>query len=382
MNKMIIGFVSKWEPFHDRVAWSGTVYKLRESIEKAGFEVRWIIVGTSLKYLILTYSIKIWNYTIGRKSKWLNGFQFRPIAKILAEEIDLNPVVKGCDYLFFPTGAQIALFVKTKKPVISVSDQTAQLMIDYYWLNINKKSKKMAIDLDKAASQKAVVNIRSSQWTIDSVIYDYRCDKEKCYVLEFGPNIDTADIKPCSVYPGEGNLRILFSGRDWNRKGGEIAVEVVERLRSDGIDAQLIVVGPCKCPKSCKDKSYIDFVGYLNKNNPKDYHQYIDLYEKSHIFILPTKAECSAIVYSEAAAAGLPCYTYLTGGVGNYVVNGVNGYTLPEGSPASFFANQIINDIHEGSLSSLREGALRLFKDRLNWEAWKDGFIKIMDKVS
>ena len=45
MNKMVIGFVSRSDPFHDRVAWSGTTYKLREAIELAGFEVRWIPYG-------------------------------------------------------------------------------------------------------------------------------------------------------------------------------------------------------------------------------------------------------------------------------------------------------------------------------------------------
>ena len=97
---------------------------------------------------------------------------------------------------------------------------------------------------------------------------------------------------------------------------------------------------------------------------------------------MPTKAECGAIVYSEAAAAGLPCYTYLTGGAGNYVVNDVNGYALPEGSPASAFAEQILKDIRTGRMPSLHEGALNLFKEKLSWEAWARGFKKILEEAS
>ena len=155
----------------------------------------------------------------------------------------------------------------------------------------------------------------------------------------------------------------------------------MEILRSKGIDTKLIVAGPKQCPQICKEKDYIDFVGYLNKNNADDYKKYLSLYERAHLFLLPTKAECGAIVYSEAAAAGLPCYTYLTGGASNSVVNGVNGYALPEGSPASAFADQILDDIKTGRMPSLHEGALNLFKEKLSWEAWAKGFSKIMQEA-
>lgn len=31
-----IGYVTAADPFHDRKAWSGTIYKVREAIENAG----------------------------------------------------------------------------------------------------------------------------------------------------------------------------------------------------------------------------------------------------------------------------------------------------------------------------------------------------------
>ena len=39
---MKIGFVSDRDPYNDKKSWSGTVYKLRESIENAGHEIVWI----------------------------------------------------------------------------------------------------------------------------------------------------------------------------------------------------------------------------------------------------------------------------------------------------------------------------------------------------
>ena len=42
MAKITFGYVSKANPFIDRKAWSGTIFKIRESIEQAGYTVRWI----------------------------------------------------------------------------------------------------------------------------------------------------------------------------------------------------------------------------------------------------------------------------------------------------------------------------------------------------
>lgn len=326
----------------------------------------------------MIFILRVWNRTLGRKCQWLSAEHFRPIAKLWAKEIDANPIIEDCDYLFFLGGAQITPYMRVKKPVIYFSDATVHVMMDYYWHNINKMSQRMAMELETAACQNAIINIRSSQWAVDSVIKDCHVPESRCHVLEFGPNLDAKDIKRSQPYDG-GELRLLFSGVDWNRKGGDIAVEIVEILRNKGMDARLMVAGPRTQPKSCEGKPYIEYVGYLNKNDDEQYHRYLELYEKAHVFLLPTRAECSATVYAEAATAGLPCYTYLTGGVGNYVINGMNGRALPEGAPAHDFAEQIIHDIQTGDLASFMEGATKLSREKLNWEVWRRKWLRVME---
>lgn len=379
MNKIVIGYVSKANPYHDRVAWSGTTYKVREAIEFAGFDVVWIPYGQSMGMWFYDIIIRIFNQSLFRHNKWLGGIHFKPYAKACAKNIEKNPLLLTCDYLFFPGGAQLALFLKKSKPFIYLSDSTVDIMLGYYYKTINKYSRKMASEMNCRASQLAKINIRASQWAINSLINDYSCDKSKCHLLEFGPNFNVKDIAQNEPYYG-GELRILFSGVNWNRKGGDIAVKIVELLRRKGINVKLIVAGPHIMPTSCNKKDYIVFVGYLNKNNPYEYKQYLSLYNGCHIFLLPTRAECSAIVYSEASALGLPCYTYLTGGTCNYVIDGVNGYALPEGSSVEDFVKQIFNDVTEKKLPTLREGALSLYKEKLSWEVWARKFSQIMKK--
>ena len=53
MAKITSGYVSKANPFIDRKAWSGTISKIRESIEQAGYTVRWIPYTTPFFKFIL-----------------------------------------------------------------------------------------------------------------------------------------------------------------------------------------------------------------------------------------------------------------------------------------------------------------------------------------
>ena len=376
---MTIGYICESNPFTDRKAWSGTIYNIREAIENAGFEVVWIPFNNSSKLARLSERLRWRMYNLLGKKEILGGVHFPPEVYAYSKTIKKDSTFNKCDVLFFPRGGQVGLFLKTDKPIIYYSDATAHVMVDYYWKNCHPLSVKMACYLEKKASQKAFINLRSSQWATNSVIQDCKCPATRSLVLEFGANMDATDIQQITPYE-RGQLRVLFSGVDWERKGGDIAVETAKILRDKGIDAHLDIVGISDLPAYCKDYDFITNHGFLNKNNQEDYCNYIDIFRHSHILLLPTQAECSAIVYCEAAGFGLPTYTYATGGTENYVVNGINGHTLLPSQQAEDFANYIIEDIEQHRIESLHEGALKLYADKLSWSAWSRRFTKIMNE--
>ena len=369
-----IGYVTFVDP-SDKKARSGTVYKIREAIEAAGFEVVWIpyhrvTVRTFLFWVLLTV-----RNVFGRK-KWLGGEHYEPIARGYAKSIDRS-LVRQCDYLFFPFAGQIYPFLDTDVPAIYFSDATVPLMINYYWKHLSEKSIRMASRLDQQACQAASINIRSSHWALGSTVKDGGGHPDRSFVLELGPAFDLGHIHPIQPYQG-GRLQLLFCGVDWKRKGGAMAVEVATILKNSGLDVHLTVVGPKACPEECKGSSFISFSGFLDKNADADYQRYLEVYGHSHILLLPTRAECAGIVFSEAAAFGLACYTYATGGTVDYVVSGYNGFAFLLTAGASDFASQIMSDLHEGRLPLYHANALRLSKERLSWEAWSKGFKRII----
>ena len=370
-----IAFISEDNPFTDKVAWSGTLFKLRESIERAGCEVEWLPVGLSQRQ-------KGWGLRIFRKlfhgcPLWdKNALYFR----MLANSIDRKRLKNGrFDFIFFPAFYQMACFLRTDIPSIGHGDATFRGMQDYYWKNLPPMVARMGNRIEKRGLEACHTVVRASDWAAASAVNDYGIDASKVKVLELGANFDFPEKISYQPYVSGGRLNVIFSGVDWQRKGGDVAVWTVALLRERGIDAHLYIMGIRELPDSAKVLDYIEHVGYLNKNNPAEYARYVECFSQGQLFLLPTSAECAGVVFSEASGFGIPSFTYDTGGVPNYVENGVNGYRLPLGAGAQAFADRILEVIDNGSLAALHEGALRKYASNLSWDAWAARFRKIID---
>lgn len=366
---MKIGYVSQANPFTDRKAWSGTIYKIRESIENAGFEVEWVRITPPNGLLKIIKAFLKLRYGFTIHHPW--------IFKILAKYTDWK-VASDCDMLFIPGGAQIMKYSPTSKPYVYYSDACFNQMVGYYWHDMNKGLVKLANKEEEWAIRNSALNIRASEWAKNDAVFFYKDNPDKNFVLEFGANLDDKDIHESTIYRG-GQLNILFSGVEWDRKGGDIAVNAVKVLREKyHIDAILNIVGIRTLPTHVSELGFVKNFGFLNKNFPEQYDTYVDIIKRSNIFLLPTKAECAGIVFCEASAFGLPIYTYDTGGIGNYVINGQNGYRLDIKSTAEDFADKIHTSIISWELPTLHDGALKLYSERLNWNSWSTKFRNII----
>jgi glycosyltransferase involved in cell wall biosynthesis len=134
----------------------------------------------------------------------------------------------------------------------------------------------------------------------------------------------------------QGTLRLLLVGRDYRRKGIDIAMEVARKLNSAGVVTELTV-----CGAQGQSDRLIKFVGPYRKNDPEQLEKYVELYRQAHLLIHPAYFEPAGIVPSEAAAFGTPTITNNTGGIGTSVKDGVSGIVLPRGSPADVYVDKI-----------------------------------------
>ena len=374
-KKKVIGYVSEKNPFTDRKAWSGSIFKIREGIENAGYEVKWICSQpSSLKKFLCRSIVKM----LYRHIKITYNRHYCRLSACSVNKEDYE----GCDYLFVACNSCLLPYLPENIPIILYTDATCHLLMGYYWKkNLPLKTIRHSEACERAGILRATLNLRSSHWAANSVINDYGYDPKKTYVIEFGANIDDHDLVPNQLNYVEGEcVNILFSGVEWERKGGDIAVETVRLLNEQGIRARLVIVGIRELPRQYERLPYIDYVGFLNKNDSEQYRRYVRLWQEAHLFLLPTQAECAGIVYCEASAYGVPIFTYDTGGTGDYVIDGVNGYKLPAGAAAADFAACIKRNLNAASLQALHDGGLRLYKEKLSWPAWSRRFREIMEE--
>jgi glycosyltransferase involved in cell wall biosynthesis len=196
---------------------------------------------------------------------------------------------------------------------------------------------------------------------------------EKLRVLPFGSSLPvkhTARDIACQAADKrtrrKNECELLFIGVNWQRKGGAIAVETARLLNENGIRAKLRVAG--SQPEG-QIPHFVEPLGFINKSSEEGLQKLIDLYRSADFFILPTQAEAAGIVFSEASSFGLPCITYATGGVPEYVRNGVNGFCLEPGAPAARFATEIQRILSDHSeYEALATGGFQEYVQRLNWE--------------
>lgn len=155
---------------------------------------------------------------------------------------------------------------------------------------------------------------------------------------------------------------------DWERKGGDIALKTCKLLNDNGIKTTLHIVGIKNLDDEVAKLPFVDNIGFLNKNVPQEYKQLLNIISSCHCLLLPTKAECAGIAFSEASAFGLPILTYNTGGISNYVIDGENGYALPVNSTKLDFYRKIEYCLKTGILKEMSIKGLSLYRKKLNWD--------------
>jgi glycosyltransferase involved in cell wall biosynthesis len=161
--------------------------------------------------------------------------------------------------------------------------------------------------------------------------------------------------------------RLLLIGVDWRRKGGDAAVETARLLNEMGVNTKLTIVG---CQPEGEVPEFVEVLGFISKQTSEGRDRLKELYRKATFFILPTKAESSAIVYCEASAFGVPILTFKTGGAEDYVRNGINGICLPCDSKPESFAESVMELIKDKDCySALCLRGFSEYKDRLNWDS-------------
>lgn len=170
----------------------------------------------------------------------------------------------------------------------------------------------------KKLYDKAEYLFTMSEWLRENLIQYTGIDERKVYSVGAGINIDKKKI----VRKNKTNTKILFVGRDFFRKGGDITFEAFKILKEKYIkEAELYVAGPEEWPlkETCDG---VKFLGNISYDKLSDYFNMCD------IFCLPSRFEAYGLVFGEALAYGLPCIARNEFAMKEFIQDSENGYLI------------------------------------------------------
>jgi glycosyltransferase involved in cell wall biosynthesis len=197
----------------------------------------------------------------------------------------------------------------------------------------------------------------------DAISRDLQYPRELITPIGAGPALEIRRDAPTHIERYAAR-RILFVGRQWERKGGPLLLEAFARVRRRFPDATLTVVGTPQSPGG----DGVIWVPALNKGNPIERQRLEELFLSASIFCMPSICECWGLVYVEAAQAGMPIVGFDDWAMPDIVEDGVTG-KLTANRSAEGLAEAMIELLQDPQqMRQAGMAAQQRVRDVLGWE--------------
>ena len=195
-------------------------------------------------------------------------------------------------------------YLETNSPVVIIHDATWAQVLDYYagyersWLSAATVYGGM--ELERRALQRCDHAIYSSRWAASSAINDFGIPPQKVSVAPLGASLAAPptreDISTFLLRRGHGPMKLFFVGKEWERKGGDVAVQVALEIERQGVAVELHVAG---CNPSGDLPPLVKQYGMLRKDVPQKRKSYgrkiihlTRVWRVGHDWLYTLKAAC------------------------------------------------------------------------------------------
>lgn len=365
------------EDANNKNSWSGTIHYLYKDLKKNNEIIN--ISPIKVNDFIFKVIYKILSKISGKTFLYSRN---KYVAKLYSNYIN-KKLEKIDDYdCILSIGTLPTAFLKVNKPIFMYTDASFDGLKNYYkeFSNLSKLTEKEGFQLEKIALDNYCKSFYSSEWAKNTAIKYYGISEKKLEVIPFGLNmekipLDSEIIENIERKYKESIFKLLFVGKDYERKGGEIAVKTLEKLKSMGYNVELTIIG---CKPLIKHPN-IKVIPYIDKNKEEEYKIYENLLKKSHFLLLPTKADCTPMVSKEANSYGIPTVISNTGGIPTIVKNNINGILINKYEEPEEFIEKIQFFIeNREEYKELAHKTREYFENNLTWEQSTNKILKII----
>lgn len=335
-------------------AWSGTYYKvykeLSELFPTEEMDLK-VSLATRLR-LKLSKMIPFFSY----------DFMFGDIKKYVKLMDEKTKDKNCCTFQYFET--------PSRNNVHSYIYQ--DMCVEYLDNNILSRPKLRALYPFKRFSKKVIESRKKGQrefystcagvftmgkWLADYMVNVMGIPAEKIHCVGAGIDINSELIHPEKK---EGN-KVLFIGRDFERKGGYLLLEAFKKLREQYVpNAVLYIIGPAENPLT-EAIPGVEYVG------PKSPDQLMSYYNTCDVFCMPSYVEPYGKVYIEALCSGVPCIARNLFSGPEIIENGVNGYLLDNDS-SDTLAELLRDALNNKSMGEYVRSHMEEYRDLYSWK--------------
>ena len=175
--------------------------------------------------------------------------------------------------------------------------------------------------------------------------------------------------QPIPTGVSEDRKTILYVGRIVREKGIFTLLDAFEKLRKQGKDVSLVLVGEGPLKEDLakevlrrKLNDRVKLAGFVDEK------ELVSLYNSSDVFVLASHYEPFGMVALEAMASRVPVVVSDVGGLSEIVEDGITGVKVPASNPSTL-AEGILRVLEDRELSEqLKENAYRAVQERYRWD--------------
>ena len=294
------------------------------NLYKAGVNQDFIDEAISLRYKDLYFWKYLWNFSQFLKYGKLGGWQYSSIyGKKISKQIQF-PINKQINILSIYPFLPYYPWHENWVVDFFIDATTDQIFKEYSSSNLISDSFKNKIIIrEKRNYLKANKIICRSSWAIESLIKDYKINKDKIFLVPGGANLDINSIDRSQLFnippkvSKEYPIKLGFIGTDWIRKGGQFLLCLAELFCKKGIPLEIRVIGPQK--NSLPEHPSLKYLGFIDKNSNLDI--FINELKTWHFGTLFSKAEAFGISNRECLLLGVPVICHDIGGIASTLPN-------------------------------------------------------------
>jgi glycosyltransferase involved in cell wall biosynthesis len=218
-------------------------------------------------------------------------------------------------------------------------------------------------------------------------VNSHRAERSKLHVVSLPGNLfrrwELEEILAAVPRRLTSPWKIFFSGVDWQRKGGDRTVAILNEVVAMGQPCELHVAGLHAPPHAVAAAKFpIHSLGRLNLNVAANREKLAHIMQESTFLLVPSTAEALALVYCEALSAGVPPMGSATGGVPDAVRDGETGILIQPEEPAVETARRMLAAAEPARYAAMAERCWRLWTAKFSMPAVMTQFTSILENVA